>query len=105
MFFASCSSPSSILIKSRRPICDYGSGNLLNSFGHVNSAKEILEEMSLQIPLFGMVKNNKHRLRALVSQTGEIEIINNLKILRFVTSIQDEAHRFALEYNKKLRKM
>jgi len=71
--------------------------------GHVNAVREVLKEMNIDVPLFGMVKDSKHHTRGLVSQEGEIELGGNLPVLRFVTAIQDEAHRFALEYNRKLR--
>jgi excinuclease ABC subunit C len=72
--------------------------------GHVNSVNEVLKELNIKIPVFGMVKDNYHRTRGLVSQQKEHELASNLSVLRFVTAIQDEAHRFALDYNKKLRK-
>src|SRR5690606_29250266 len=72
--------------------------------GHVNSVQAVLEELGISIPLFGMVKDSNHRTRGLAASTGVIELEDNLKLLRFITSIQDEAHRFAMEYNKKLRR-
>ncbi|MGE5613245.1 MAG: excinuclease ABC subunit UvrC [Bacillota bacterium] len=71
--------------------------------GHVNAANQVLEELNINIPVCGMVKDEKHRTRGLVLPDREIDLKDNLALLRFVTSIQDEAHRFALEYNKKLR--
>lgn len=71
--------------------------------GHVNSVKPVLQNLSVNIPVFGMVKDDFHRTRGLISDSREIVLSNNLPVLRFVTSIQDEAHRFALQYNKKLR--
>lgn len=71
--------------------------------GHVNSVHSVLSELGIKIPVFGMVKDSNHRTRGLISREGEHELNKNLSVLRFVTSIQDEAHRFALEYNKKLR--
>lgn len=73
--------------------------------GHLNAANEVLKELGINnIPVFGMVKDNRHRTRGLVTQNGEIELSENISLLRFVTAIQNEAHRFAIEYNKKLRK-
>ncbi|NLD48872.1 MAG: excinuclease ABC subunit UvrC [Clostridiaceae bacterium] len=72
--------------------------------GHVNAVSEVLEELSVNIPVLGMVKDSNHRTRGLVSKTQEISITGDLQLLRFITAIQDEAHRFALQYNKKLRK-
>ncbi len=71
--------------------------------GHLNAVYEVLEEIKVNIPAWGMVKNDKHRTRALVGRTGEIDLSTDLTALRFITSIQDEAHRFAIEYNRKLR--
>ncbi len=71
--------------------------------GHVNAVGEVLDELGVTIPVCGMVKDDKHRTRGLVLTDREIDLTRNLTVLRFVTSIQDEAHRFALEYNKTLR--
>jgi excinuclease ABC subunit C len=71
--------------------------------GHVNAVGQVMEELGEAIPLCGMVKDDKHRTRGLVLPDREIDLTSDLKVLRFVTSIQDEAHRFALDYNKKLR--
>ena len=72
--------------------------------GHVNAVGKVLSELGVTIPVCGMVKDDKHRTRGLILPDREIDLSNDLIVLRFVTSIQDEAHRFALEYNKKLRK-
>lgn len=72
--------------------------------GHVNVVSTVLDELGVNIPLLGMVKDSSHRTRGLVSETNEINLSGDINLLRFITSIQDEAHRFALEYNKKLRK-
>lgn len=71
--------------------------------GHVNAAMEVMRHYNLDIPMFGMVKDDKHRTRGLVSLENEFDLQNNQTLLSFITKIQDEAHRFALEYNKKLR--
>lgn len=71
--------------------------------GHVHAVEQVLSELDVTIPICGMVKDDKHRTRGLVMAGKEIDLTNNLPVLRFVTSIQDEAHRFALEYNKMLR--
>ena len=72
--------------------------------GHVHAISQVLSELGIQIPLCGMVKDDKHRTRGLIlPDKGEIDLTKNLAVLRFVTSVQDEAHRFALDYNKKLR--
>lgn len=71
--------------------------------GHVNAVNEVLSDLGVTIPVCGMVKDDRHRTRGLVTTGGEIDLTQNLTVLRFVASVQDEAHRFALEYNKKLR--
>jgi len=71
--------------------------------GHVNAIIEVLEHSGLQIPVYGMVKDEKHRTRGLILPGKEINLSTNQILLKFITEIQNEAHRFALEYNKKLR--
>lgn len=71
--------------------------------GHVNAVSQVLTELGVAIPVCGMVKDGKHRTRGLILPDNEIDLAKDLSVLRFVTSVQDEAHRFALEYNKKLR--
>ncbi|MCX7708226.1 MAG: excinuclease ABC subunit UvrC [Clostridia bacterium] len=71
--------------------------------GHVNAVKEVLNEINIRIPVLGMVKDDNHRTRGLVWEQGEFDLHKNIHALRLVTAIQDEAHRFAVEYNRKLR--
>ena len=72
--------------------------------GHVSSISSVMKELAINIPVYGMVKDDKHRTRGLISQQKEEFVLNNnIPVLRFITSIQDEAHRFAINYNKKLR--
>ena len=71
--------------------------------GHVNAVCEVIQEQGVNIPVFGMVKDDRHRTRGLVTRDREIDLAQDLPVLRFITAIQDEAHRFAVEYNKKLR--
>jgi len=72
--------------------------------GHLNAAKEILEQMEIDIPTFGMVKDDKHRTRALVSQDGEVGISRISGVFNLITRIQDEVHRYAISYHRALRK-
>lgn len=66
--------------------------------GHVNAVAPILRELGLNIPLFGMVKDNKHRTRAIATGGKEIQI-NSLKAaFNLVTRIQDEVHRYSVSY-------
>ncbi len=71
---------------------------------HANVAVQVLEEQGLTIPIFGMVKDDRHRTRALVTPAGEeIRIDNNQAIFAFIGSIQEETHRFAISYHRQLR--
>lgn len=71
--------------------------------GQVNIALEVLEEMGLDIPVSGMVKDDKHRTRGLYFQNVEIPIDKDSEGFKLITRIQDEAHRFAIEYHRLLR--
>ena len=71
---------------------------------HANVAVEVLRELDLQFPVFGMVKDDRHRTRALVTPQGEeIRIDNNQAVFSLVGNIQEETHRFAITYHRKLR--
>ena len=72
--------------------------------GHVAAVRPVLEAAGLNIPLFGMVKDDKHRTRAIARDGGEIAINSNRKAFTLVSSIQDEVHRFAIGYHRQLRK-
>lgn len=71
--------------------------------GQVNIALEVLEEMELAIPVCGMVKDDKHRTRGLYFRNVEIPIDRNSEGFKLITRVQDEAHRFAIEYHRLLR--
>ena len=71
--------------------------------GQVNVALEVLGSLHLNIPVCGMVKDDRHRTRGLYYQNEEIAIDRSSEAFRLVTRIQDEAHRFAIEYHKQLR--
>ncbi len=70
--------------------------------GHVSVISELMDMMESDIPLFGMVKNDRHRTRGLVSRDGEIEISPSSAIFKLITFIQDEVHKTAIEYHRKL---
>lgn len=71
---------------------------------HANIALQALEELDLSIPVFGMVKDDRHRTRALVTPEGlEIGIDSNQAVFSFVGNIQEETHRFAITYHRQLR--
>lgn len=71
--------------------------------GQVNVALRVLEELRLNIPVCGMVKDDKHRTRGLYYENREIPIDRSSEGFRLITRIQDEAHRFAIEYHRSLR--
>ena len=71
---------------------------------HACCAVEALSALGLTFPVFGMVKDNRHRTRALVTPDGEeIRIDQNQSIFAFIGTIQEETHRFAITYNRSLR--
>ncbi|MBQ8802286.1 MAG: excinuclease ABC subunit UvrC [Tyzzerella sp.] len=71
--------------------------------GQVNIALEVLGKLDLQIPVCGMVKDDNHRTRGLYYNNVEIPIDRNSEGFKLITRIQDEAHRFAIEFHRKLR--
>lgn len=71
--------------------------------GQVNVALEVLKKLNLQIPVCGMVKDDSHRTRGLYYNNVEIPIDRQSEGFKLITRIQDEAHRFAIEFHRKLR--
>lgn len=71
--------------------------------GQVNIALNVLDKIGLEIPTCGMVKDEQHNTRGLYFNNEEIKINKNSEVFKLITRIQDEAHRFAIEYHKKLR--
>ncbi|MGL6197955.1 MAG: excinuclease ABC subunit UvrC [Lachnospiraceae bacterium] len=71
--------------------------------GQVNIALQVLAELKLEIPVCGMVKDDHHRTRGLYYNNTEIPIERNSEGFRMITRVQDEAHRFAIEFHRKLR--
>ena len=71
---------------------------------HARVAVAALQELELQFPVFGMVKDDRHRTRALVTPEGkEIRIDNNQAVFSLIGNIQEETHRFAITYHRQLR--
>ena len=71
---------------------------------HAQTAVEALEELGLQLNVFGMVKDDRHRTRALVTPDGkEIRIDNQQAVFALIGNIQEETHRFAITYHRQLR--
>ncbi len=71
--------------------------------GQVNIALEVLKELGLSIPVCGMVKDDSHRTRGLYYNNVEVPIDRHSEGFALITRIQDEAHRFAIEYHRSLR--
>lgn len=71
--------------------------------GQVNIALEVLSELGIQIPVCGMVKDDNHRTRGLYFNNVEIPIDTHSEGFKLITRIQDEAHRFAIEFHRNLR--
>lgn len=71
--------------------------------GQVNIALKVLGEMGLDIPVCGMVKDDNHNTRGLYYNNVEVPIDRHSDCFKLITRIQDEAHRFAIEYHRKLR--
>lgn len=71
--------------------------------GQVNIALQVLEELRIDIPVCGMVKDDNHRTRGLYYRNVEIPIDTHSEGFKLITRIQDEAHRFAIEYHRSLR--
>lgn len=71
--------------------------------GQVNIALKVLEKLGLKIPVCGMVKDDHHRTRGLYFDNEEISVDTSSEGFRLITRIQDEAHRFAIEYHRSLR--
>jgi excinuclease ABC subunit C len=71
---------------------------------HARVAVDALRELDLSFPVFGMVKDDRHRTRALVTPEGrEIRIDNNQAVFSLIGNIQEETHRFAITYHRQLR--
>ncbi len=71
---------------------------------HAQTALAVLKELKLDFPVFGMVKDDRHRTRALVTPQGEqISIDSNQSVFAFIGTIQEETHRFAITYHRKKR--
>ncbi|MCI8495164.1 MAG: excinuclease ABC subunit UvrC [Lachnospiraceae bacterium] len=97
-------------LKERRMENDYGSFTRFPDLimmdggkGQVNVALRVLGELGLEIPVCGMVKDDNHRTRGLYYQNQEIPIDHHSEGFKLITRIQDEAHRFAIEFHRSLR--
>ena len=74
----------------------------IGGINQINAIKSVLKEFKLNIPVFGLVKTEKHKTRALLDVRNiEIEVSDDLKL--YLTNIQEEVHKLAIEYHRKKR--
>ncbi len=66
--------------------------------------RPLLRQMGIDVPVYGMVKDDKHRTRAIAEDGGEIAINSNRAAFTLISTIQDEVHRFAIGYHRQQRK-
>ncbi len=71
--------------------------------GHVSVGCEVVKRYNLDIPVFGIVKDNHHKTKALMSENGQIDVDKRSEVFMLLTQIQDEMHRRAITYHRKLR--
>ncbi|PBH33010.1 excinuclease ABC subunit UvrC [Clostridioides difficile] len=71
--------------------------------GQVSAVKKVLELNDVDIPLWGMYKDDKHRTKGLICKEKEIELDNTTNLYRFIASIQEEVHNYAITYHRSLR--
>lgn len=72
--------------------------------GQLSAVKEVLNKWNMDIPVFGMVKDSKHKTRAIAADGGDIAIKSNRYAYTLVSSIQEEVHRFAISFHRQRRK-
>lgn len=68
--------------------------------GHISAVSEVFDELKIDVPLFGLVKDSKHRTRAIAKEGGELEIKSNRPLFALLTNIQDEVHRFSITFQR-----
>ncbi len=68
--------------------------------GHVAAVAQVFDEMGIDVPLFGLVKDSKHRTRAIAKEGGEISISANKSLFKLLTNIQDEVHRYSITFQR-----
>lgn len=71
--------------------------------GQVSVCERVLESLGLDIPVCGMVKDEKHRTKGLIFKGEDISLYKDSNAFKLVTRIQDEVHRFAISYHRSLR--
>ena len=68
--------------------------------GHVAAVAQVLDELKISVPLFGLVKDSKHRTRAIAKEGGEISVSANKALFKLLTNIQDEVHRYSITFQR-----
>ncbi|WP_036931268.1 excinuclease ABC subunit UvrC [Proteocatella sphenisci] len=71
--------------------------------GHVSTIKALFRELKIEVPVFGIYKDKNHRTEGLCSDTEIMEINKRSSLFKFLTGIQDETHRFAIDYHRNIR--
>lgn len=71
--------------------------------GQVSAVLPVLKKHNISVPIFGMVKDSKHRTRAISASGGDLTLKSNRQAYTFITTVQDEVHRFAIGYHRKKR--
>lgn len=70
--------------------------------GHVSTAQQVMDDLGFSIPICGMVKDDRHRTRGLLYNNEELALSSGTEGFKLIARIQDEAHRFAIDYHRKL---
>ena len=73
------------------------------ALGQINAIMPVLKKHNIDVPVFGMVKDSKHKTRAIASGGGDISIKSNRSAFVLINKIQEEVHRFAISYHRNLR--
>ncbi len=68
--------------------------------GHISAVSEVFDELKIDVPLFGLVKDSKHRTRAIARAGGEISVSANRGLFSLLTNIQDEVHRYSISFQR-----
>lgn len=68
--------------------------------GHISAVSEVFDELKIDVPLFGLVKDSKHRTRAIARAGGEISVSANKGLFNLLTNIQDEVHRYSISFQR-----
>lgn len=71
--------------------------------GHVSTIKSLLRELNITVPVFGMYKDDNHRTQGLCNESQVFEISKRSSVFKLLTEIQDETHRFAIDYHRNIR--